>query len=467
MDCALSERVEQACRENAGKTALFEHGEVPVSYSSFFLSVLSFAETLQRRGVKAGDLVANFIREPISFLALKLALLRLGATSVGLPIERAYGDREIEIDWLLVPKELSTRNAREIVFTNAWIRPPDRYTPIASGALLVHTTSGTTGMPKLRAETETSLLARVENGLRWYGGINGPTYLGFNIATLVGFKTFLGALISGHPQMFFLDGPEKTLTALVRNKVEHAYLPPFRFREMLDVAVAKGIETPHLKRVNLGGGGISPAFAQRAEDVLGCEVYTGYGSTETDRIAFHRPGLFPDKVGVVGRIFPELQFRFTETDGLDGELWVRPPDQIRTFSFPDMQRLCDADGWISTGDVGRIDADGFLVLVGRKSEFLNLGGNKLAPSRFEALVAPFPGIREVTAFRVPTSSGVDDLGLAIVVEPAFDRRAFEAFLGQELENTCLFHVHVLDQIPLTKAGKTDRNALTRKFGFPK
>ena len=467
MDSSLSERVEKACRENARKIALFEQGKVPVSYSNFFLSVLSFAETLQRRGVKAGDLVANFIREPISFLALKLALMRLGATSFGVPIEKALEGKEFDFNWILVPKELSTRSPREIVFTNAWIRPPDQYAPIASGALLVHATSGTTGKPKLRAETETSVLARVENSMRWCGGIDGPSYMGFNVATLIGFKTFLMVLISGQPQMFFLDGPEETLTALVRNKVEHAFLPPFRFREMLDVAVANRVATPLLKRVNLGGSGISPAFAQRAEAILGCEVHTEYGSTETDKIAAYRPSLLPGKKGVAGRIFPELQVRFTDADGLDGELWVRPPDHVRAFNFPDMQPLCDAEGWISTGDVGKMDADGFLVLLGRKSEFLNLGGNKRAPSLFEALAASFAGIREVAAFRVPTLSGVDELGLAVVVDHEFDIRAFETFLDRELENTCRFHVHVLDQIPLTKAGKTDRDILTRQFGLRK
>lgn len=466
MSETLSEQIEIQCQAHANHTAMLQNGEVPVTFANFFFTILRFAECLSDKGVRAGHVVAMPVRDPIALIALKLAVIRLGASAIAVGHQAALNDLPPRVDWAVVPRDQAFGHPREILFDADWIRSPTRLTPVTPGGRIIHATSGTTGIPKLRADTEENLMARIINGLNARGPCDGPVFIGQNIGSLVGLKASLTALLSGQLQVHMLGTAQNTLAAVARTQVVHAFVPPIHLRSLVQLAEEGGIETPALRRMNVGGGTISSSFAAKCEAVFGCEVYNDYGSTETDTIASHRISQTPEQPGMVGRIYPIFKFRFTGVDGQPstanqgGELWLNVPPKLRTSNYPDTAPLFDASGWISTGDIGRIEEGGMLVLEGRKSDLINVGGNKIATSVFEKVASEFSGIAEVAAFRVPTDSGIDDVGFAVVPAEDLDQEAFQKFLIERLGDLYRVKVMFLEQLPTTETGKIDRNKLT-------
>ena len=139
-----------------------------------------------------------------------------------------------------------------------------------------------------------------------------------------------------------------------------------------------------------------------------------------------------------------------------GELHLKMPENMRPRNYPDMAPLCDADGWTSTGDIGRINDDGELILSGRKTDLINSGGNKRAPEVFERMLAASEGISHVAAFKIPTDIGIDDVGIAVVLDEGFGTDGLTDELASKTDGVYVFRLVVLDTIPLTPAGQPDR-----------
>jgi len=334
-----------------------------------------------------------------------------------------------------------------------------------SGGGIVHATSGTTGLPKLRADDESTFFARINNGINARGACDGPVFVAHEVASIVGIKSSITALLSGQFQMPMLDGYARTL-AMVRDLgIVHAFVPPVYLRQLVEAAERDNIRPTKLKRINAGGSSISTDFAARCEDVFGCEVYNDYGSTETDTIATHRASSVSTSGSVAGRIFPGFGVRFIDEELQEspstkgGELQLRPPENMKIREYPSMKPLCDADGWVSTGDVGHINDEGLLVLKGRKSDLINVGGNKLAPEIFERMLAGNEGIKQVAAFRISTDIGIDDVGIAVVPGEEAKEEDLLSNIASQFDDFYVFRLLVVDTIPLTEAGKTDRAEL--------
>jgi long-chain acyl-CoA synthetase len=166
---------------------------------------------------------------------------------------------------------------------------------------------------------------------------------------------------------------------------------------------------------------------------LGILVYQGYGLTETSPVVtLNSPGATRD--GSVGRALPGAELRIASAHpGEDGEILTRGPHVMQGYyKRADLtQTVVDAEGWLHTGDVGHLDADGFLYLTGRlKSLIVLSGGKKVYPEEVEAALAESPAIREVCVLPVPSSdrltAGGEEVGAVIVPADEIARR----FRGQ-------------------------------------
>jgi len=464
---SLSERVERTCKAFAQSHAFLEGGTAPVSFANFFLAILRFSECLIDAGVQAGDHVVVTTRETISVAAMKLALIRIGATPIAVGAAAAAVDGPVKVNWVVRARPDCSGQPFEIPFDQSWIRAPGRYIPITPGGRIIHATSGTTGIPKLRNDSEETFLARVHNGLRARGTLDGPVFVAQNVGSLIGLKSVLSGLLEIQCVMPMMATVEETIQGLAANKIAHAFIPPLHLRRLVDAAETAGAEFPSLRRINVGGGAISGKFASRCERVFGCEVYTDYGSTETDTIASFRASRTEDAPGLVGPIWDVFNYRFQTLEGADaspsdgGELFLQVPENMRTENYPENIALFDEDGWISTGDIGRMTTEGNLVLSGRKSELINVGGNKLAPSMLEQAAARYRGVSEVAAFRVPTDTGIDEIGFGVVIADGFDEAEFMASLTRNIGDLYNFRVVQMPAIPQTDTGKTDRKALAQ------
>ena len=460
----LSQRLEETCQANADQIAVFDPTDTPTTYRSFFFTLVSFAEQLQDHGIEPGDHVTVEIDDAISGTLMRLALLRLGATVVPPPRPNAAHYR---IDCRIIALATTAFGAVPVIgFTDAWIRSPSRMVPVAGGGRMVKATSGTTGFPKLRLADEAAILARVELGLQERQIVSGPVLIGYNPAAGTGFGNILRCLMSDHAHAYIRTSVDQTLDMIEHLQIKTALLPAAKLPWLVDGARNRH-RSPSLDVIQAGGGAVSPALAREAERLFGAEVFNAYGSNETGSISRHRPASEDGISGVVGHIYQHLQYRFQDEAGqitddkIGGELWLRVPEAFREQSFPDQTPIHDPDGWISTGDLGHILPNGMLKLDGRVSDLINLGGNKRSPLLVEAVVRDLPGLRDVAAFRIETSDGIDEIGIAICADAGFDVNALPSILAKALGQAFPLHLVSCDHLPLTPAGKIDRRALTQ------
>ncbi len=435
----------------------------PVTFGNLFFTVIAFAEALQDNGVAAGDLVSVHVSDSIAGSALRLALLRIGATAIG-PMPRS--GEGIAVDWHLVTAGAKPLGVADIAVGPDWIRSPRRAVPIHPGGAMVRTTSGTTGTPKLRLITDAGLLARAERGQEMRGQPEGPVFIGYAPGSSPFFNYMARSVLSGVLQLHTVADDAANLRGIAAVGATTAFLSPWNFRRLL-AAVEAGAAAPvSLRRIMVGGGEVAPHLAARAEALFGAEVFLCYGSNETGSIAHVRPAEQPDLPGRVGQPYPDFDHRFVDESGAPadpttgGELWLRVPEPIRVTDFPSGASLTDADGWVATGDICRRLADGTLQFLGRRSEFLNIGGNKRAPQWFEAIVQGQPDIADVAAFRLPDPGGGDMVGLAVVPGPAFKAAALADWLAGKLGPRYPFRIINVAAIPVTAAGKIDRASLS-------
>jgi len=459
----LSHEIEAACRRYRDRIATWQADGAPVSFGSYFATIIAFAERLQAAGVGPGTRVSIAFLDGIAGRMLVLALLRLGATV--LPNLAALP--AVEADLRLVLQPDPGARGRELQVTPDWIQSPTQRVPIAGGGRLVKTTSGTTGLPKLRVADETGLAARLARSSEMRGNGGGVVYIGYNPGSSPGFNTGIRAMLAGAAQVNQPATPAEWLRAILLHGATLACLPPGSFAQLLAVAEAEDTTGLRLAEIRVGGGALAPGDALRGEALFGCPIINTYGSNETGSIAHHRPALSDGQPGIVGKVYPDLSLRFLDDKGGEadpatgGVLSVKVPQELRVREYPSGAPLCDAAGWQITGDLARLFPDGRLQLLGRVSDVLNIGGDKIAPVRIEAMAVGFPALEQIAVFRAPSENGSDQVGLAVVAGDGFDTEGLLAQLAGKLGPRYPLVLRRLDRLPMTEAGKIDRAALMK------
>ncbi|CAN0366756.1 unnamed protein product, partial [Ectocarpus sp. 4 AP-2014] len=189
---------------------------------------------------------------------------------------------------------------------------------------------------------------------------------------------------------------------------------PYFFQKAIDLAEKEGVSLKSLlggeiKRCYCGGAPLAPSVEQRFFDE-GVPLYNGYGLTEASPVVTVNT---PDahKIGTVGRPLPGVTVRIAD----DGEVLVQGPNVMRGYwNDPEATAETLRDGWLHTGDLGSLDADGYLTITGRKKELIVLAtGKNVAPSRVEALLCASPWIEQACV----VGDGAKGLRALIVPNP--------------------------------------------------
>jgi long-chain acyl-CoA synthetase len=213
---------------------------------------------------------------------------------------------------------------------------------------------------------------------------------------------------------------------------------------------------------------LHPAVAERWQAVTGRPLLEGYGLTETSPVVACNPYDAP-RVGTTGIPVPSTEVSIREGDtevppGEAGELCVRGPQVMRGYwNRPDeTAKTLTEDGWLRTGDIAQIEADGFIRIVDRKKDMIIVSGFKVFPNEIEAVVAEHPAILEVGCAGVPNAKSGQAVKLYVVVRPG------AAVTADELMEHCRKHLTGYKQpkyiefrtsLPKTNVGKILRRAL--------
>jgi malonyl-CoA/methylmalonyl-CoA synthetase len=209
------------------------------------------------------------------------------------------------------------------------------------------------------------------------------------------------------------------------------------------------------------------------QDRTGHTVLERYGMTETC-MNTSNPYDGQRKPGTVGLPLPGVELRLAEADGTPtpkgapGGIEVRGPNLFKGYWQMPEKTAADmrADGWFITGDIGQIDDDGYVSIVGRSKDLIISGGYNIYPKEIEALIDDIDGVVESAAFGVPDADFGESVAVAIVLErgATLTPDAIKQAIGPQLARyKHPRQVHILDALPRNTMGKVQKNQLRDTF----
>ena len=485
------------------------------SYEAFAEHVGAAAAALRDWGLRPADRVALYLGNSPSYLVAYLAALWCGAAVV--PANTRY--REAELRHMLqdaavrlvvtdvqggavVAQVRATTPSIEAVLAltgaldadrRAWagLAASDGASPTPAIAArhdalaLIAYTSGTTGRSKGAMLTHANLLANARAvGGAWRWAADDHLLLAlplFHIHGLgVGFHGTLvhGAALTLHRRF----DPAAVLAALEHGPATLFFGVPTMYGRLLNEAgdrVARGSDR-RLANVRLLVSGSAPLAAdtlERVEHVFGQRILERYGMTETVMLTGN-PYDGPRKAGTVGVPFDGVELRLApatpetgaDSDAVDlagaaAEVQVRGPS-VTTGYWNDADATVASftpDGWFRTGDLGVLDADGFLTLSGRARELIISGGFNVYPREVEEAIASLPGVREVAVVGLPDPDLGERVTAAIVVAPEGPEVDEEGVIAHCQRQLAGFKaprtVAFVEELPRNAMGKLLRHAL--------
>ena len=270
--------------------------------------------------------------------------------------------------------------------------------------------------------------------------------------------------------------PYAAIDVINREKVTRFLGVPTQSADLLEAARETGITMPTLQNIGSGGAERPPAqVGALAKAFPEAVVSSGWGMTETNALGIMISG--PDYVarpGVAGRVIPPLQdVAIRDDDGNDlpvgvvGELTVKSPANMRCYlNRPEDTAEVLQDGWLRTGDLARVDADGFYYIVDRKKSIIIRGGENISVLEVEAAIHRHGDVLEAGVFPVPDARLGEAVGASVQIRDDSDltEDALQAFLGEVLAPFKI-PAHIwLRNTPLPRGGtdKIDRRVLQKE-----
>ncbi len=233
-----------------------------------------------------------------------------------------------------------------------------------------------------------------------------------------------------------------------------------------------GFDTVDFSKLHLtlgGGMAVQRAVADRWKSVTGTTLVEAYGLTETSPAACINPMTLAEYNGAIGLPVPSTEACIKDEAGNElpvgevGELCIRGPQVMKGYwqRPEDTSQAIDADGWLHTGDMAKMDADGFFYIVDRKKDMILVSGFNVYPNEIEDVIAMMPGVLEVAAIGVPDEKSGEAVKVVIVrKDPSLTAEQVKAHARENL--TGYKHPRIVefrDELPKTNVGKILRREL--------
>ncbi|MBJ7339018.1 class I adenylate-forming enzyme family protein [Mycolicibacterium sp.] len=502
-DTTLSERVRHNSLSAPDKSAfvdfLLDSSSRTLTWSEFDHAATNLACQLRDLGVSAGDGVAMWHRDSSEIHVLLMAIERCGAVAVGLGARAGVREvthilRTAKPSLLVSDAGRHEAAARAAADADPTLRsvlldqssgevvvdPVDR--PGADARLsplrpddvfLINSTSGTTGLPKCVVHTQN----------RWYyfhqkAVANGeltaddvflpviPTPFGFGIWTSHTTPNHLGATTVRIERF----DPASTCAAIERHRATVLCCVSTQLAMILASPAARARDLSSLRIVFTGGEPLPYTQAAQFEELTGVKILQFYGSNETGMLSattvadtLHR------RLRTAGRIVPEMQVRLFDGDldvtesGRGQPVCRGPATSLGYLDGTDHDQLFTQDGGMRMGDICELDADGYLSLTGRTSDFILRGGKNISAVAVEEVVATHPAVAVAAAVAMPDPvfgervcafvelkrDGVIDL--PALIEHLLGMGVSKELLPERLE--------ILDELPRSSGGKIAKGQL--------
>lgn len=341
-------------------------------------------------------------------------------------------------------------------------RPPAPTNP--DDRALIMFTSGSSGVPKGVVHTQASICYKVRQYIH-IGGLTADDTVLFpaslaHVAGLLHGVLIPGALSMKTVLMARWD-PGEALRLIEHEQATYMIGPPTFFNDLMAHSDFSPSRTASFRFLSIGGSSVTPAFVYRAREAFGCTVKRAYGSTEAPTVTTCANDDDPERMANTdGRPFSPTQIRLDE----HGEIQVHGPEVTVGYLDPDHTAAAFTDdGWFRTGDLGHIDEDGFLTVVGRQGQKIIRGGENIDATEVEAILESHPAVSQAVVLGAPDARLGERVAAFVVADGQFDldecRRWFsEAGAARFMTPERLIPVV---EMPKMASGKPDKSALAR------
>ena len=334
--------------------------------------------------------------------------------------------------------------------------------------------SGTTGLPKGVMLTHRNLVANVSQYLVADPVAEGEVVLAvlpffhiYGMVVVMSACLAAGATIVTMPRFDL----ESFLVTIAEYRIDRAYVVPPIILALAKHPLVDEHDISCLTRVFSGAAPLGAEVAGECERRLGCVVSQGYGLTEASPVTHLLPvsDRGPGRIGTVGPSLPDTEVCIVHLEtgerlspGQEGEVWIRGPQVMAGYlNRPAATaETVDADGWLHTGDVGRVDADGFLTIVDRAKELIKYKGYQVAPAELEAVLLGHAAIHDVAVIPSPDPEAGEVPKAFVVSSGHLTEEEVVAFVAERVAPYKRVRlVEFIDQIPKSPSGKILRRLL--------
>lgn len=448
-----------------------------VTYDMVAQGILRTEDRIRVLGLAPDALVCLSLDSPIRHMIVGAALFRLGhpvmatvrpddCLSLRLPVGAFFhgpgvalipGQRQVLVDdnWFTGERRSLTAS------------PPKGFVDDQK-ICCVALSSGTTGRPKAISLTIKAFQQWVMN---YYSTLGLGTWqrllLLIGLTSSWGFSLAAHALFAGRT-LVFAANPRESLHMIAVYGVDAMAATSVQLREIVREQVREPVPCTSLRTVLTGGGLLSRSMISEARAGLCSSIVNLYGSTEAGGTAFATTDQLTGAEGATGFVAPWAEVEIVDTKGIalpagtDGIVRIRATCQ--GAPYPPHQAASNEsfrDGWFYPGDLGRITSDGLMILSGRTSDVINVGGLKLAPEVIEDILRRHPAVTEVAAFGAMGESGIEEISVALVTSrPVAESHLVDWCAERGFPLTRVF---IVETLPKTPSGKIHRDLLKQQL----
>ena len=480
-----------------------------ITWRDFDNQANQFANLLLEKGIKKGDQVAILLMNCLEWLPIYFGILKTGAIAV--PLNYRYTADEIkycldlaEVDALIFGPEFIGRIeliSEQIPAVKIRLFVGEEcpsfaasYDKLAAGCSLtapqidlteeddaaIYFSSGTTGFPKAILHRHRSLMCACETEQDHHGQTREDNFLCIPPLYHTGAKMhWFGSLLAGSKAVL-LRGvkPEWILDAVSREKITIVWLLVLWAQDILD-AIERGelkledYELAQWRLMHIGAQPVPPSLIQRWKEVFPHHLYdTNYGLSESIGPGCVHLGVENiHKVGAIGKSGYNWETRIVDENGQPvprgevGELTVSGPGLMKCYyRDPAATEAVLKDGWLFTGDMARMDEDGFIFLVDRKKDVIISGGENIYPVQIEDFLRRHPAVKDVAVIGLPDRR-VGEIAAAIIqIKPGLvcEEEDIIAFC-KPLPRYKRPRKIIFDDVPRNPTGKIEKPKLREKY----
>jgi long-chain acyl-CoA synthetase len=292
-------------------------------------------------------------------------------------------------------------------------------------AVLLYT-SGTTGQPKGAELTHANLTLNARGSAHLFDlGSEGIMLGALPLFHSFGQTCGMNATISDGATLTLLPRfePGKALEIIQRDQVNVFQGVPTMYGAMLHHPDRERYDVSSVQLCSSGGSAMPVELLRGFEEAFGCKILEGYGLSESSPVASFNHRDRERKPGSIGTPIKDVEMRVLDEDGNEvaqgevGEIVIRGYNVMKGYwQRPDETAETIVDGWLHTGDMGRVDEDGYFYVVDRKKELIIRGGYNVYPREIEEVLYEHPAVREAAVLGVPHDEYGEEVGAAVVLK---------------------------------------------------